>query len=79
MAKVDRLSLNTEDALHIYRQLDERLESCDIPNLYPCTLTLFMAIADRERMLISIRTQQAVEARRVQRLYQRLARANEPA
>lgn len=65
VAKVDRLSRNTEDALYIYRQLDERLESCDIPNLDKFTLTLFMAIADRERMLISIRTQQAVEARRV--------------
>lgn len=65
VAKINRLSRNTEDALHIYKQLDERLESCDIPNLDKFTLTLFMAIADRERVLISIRTQQAIEARRV--------------
>ena len=65
VAKIDRLSRNTENALHIYKELGERLESCDIPNLDKFTLTLFMAIADRERVLISIRTQQAVEARRI--------------
>ena len=65
VAKIDRLSRNTENALHIYKELGERLESCDIPNLDKFTLTLFMAIADRERVRISIRTQQAIEARRV--------------
>ncbi|GAB3901356.1 recombinase family protein [Spirosoma agri] len=65
VAKIDRLSRNTENALHIYKELGERLESCDIPNLDKFTLTLFMAIADRERVLISIRTRQALEARRV--------------
>ncbi|RYC66573.1 recombinase family protein [Spirosoma sordidisoli] len=56
VAKIDRLSRNTEQALAIYRELAGRLESCDIPNLDKFTLTLFMAIADRERELISIRT-----------------------
>lgn len=60
VAKVDRLSRNTEQALRIYRELDERLESCDIPNLDKFTLTLFLAIADRERKLISIRTKAAL-------------------
>jgi len=60
VAKVDRLSRNTEQALMIYRELDGRLESCDIPNLDKFTLTLFMAIADRERELISIRTRGAL-------------------
>ncbi|GAB3047901.1 recombinase family protein [Spirosoma pulveris] len=64
VAKIDRLSRNTENALYIYKELNERLESCDIPNLDKFTLTLFMAIADRERELISIRTRQALEARR---------------
>lgn len=64
IAKIDRLSRNTEQALQIYKDLDERLESCDIPNLDKFTLTLFMAIADRERELIGIRTRQALEARR---------------
>ena len=52
--KLDRLSRNTEQALAIYRELLGRLESCDITNLDKFSLTLFMAIADRE--LISIRT-----------------------
>ena len=56
VAKIDRLSRNTEQALAIYRELTGRLESCDIPNLDKFTLTLFMAIAERERELISIRT-----------------------
>ncbi|GAA4461933.1 recombinase family protein [Nibrella saemangeumensis] len=61
VAKIDRLSRDTEQALWIYRQLDGRLESCDIPHLDKFSLTLFMAIADRERELISIRTRQALE------------------
>lgn len=60
VAKIDRLSRKTEHALEIYSQLDGRLQSCDIPNLDKFTLTLFMAIADRERELISIRTKQAL-------------------
>lgn len=60
VAKVDRLSRDTEQALMIYRELEERLESCDIPNLDKFSLTLFMAIADRERELTSIRTKVAL-------------------
>ena len=65
VAKIDRLSRNTEQALLIYRELDGRLESCDIPNLDKFTLTLFMAIADRERELIGIRTKQALDQKRL--------------
>lgn len=64
IAKIDRLSRKTEDALHIYNILEGRLFSCDIPNIDKFTLTLFMAIADRERELISIRTKQALDAKR---------------
>jgi DNA invertase Pin-like site-specific DNA recombinase len=64
IAKIDRLSRNTEDALLIYRELDGRLESCDIPNLDKFTLTLFMAIADREKELIGIRTKAALQEKR---------------
>lgn len=64
IAKIDRLSRRTEDALTIYQQLEGRLYSCDIPNLDKFTLTLFMAMADRERELISIRTKQALAARK---------------
>jgi DNA invertase Pin-like site-specific DNA recombinase len=64
VAKIDRLSRTTEQALTIYSQLDGRLESCDIPNLDKFTLTLFMAIADRERELIAVRTKGALTERR---------------
>ena len=65
VAKVDRLSRVTEDALSIYNELDKRLVSCDIPNLDKFTLTIFMAIADRERELISVRTKAAYKIKRV--------------
>ncbi len=64
VAKIDRLSRKTEDALYIYNLLNGHLFSCDIPNLDKFTLTLFMAIADRERELISIRTKQALDVKK---------------
>lgn len=64
VAKIDRLSRKTEDALYIYSMLNGNLFSCDIPNLDKFTLTLFMAIADRERELISIRTKQALDVKK---------------
>ncbi|GAB2545349.1 recombinase family protein [Rufibacter soli] len=67
VAKIDRLSRNTEQALRIYSDLEGRLESCDIPNLDKFTLTLFMAIADRERELISLRTKAALDEKIKQR------------
>ncbi len=63
VAKVDRLSRTTEHALDIFAKLDGRLISCDIPNLDKFTLTLYMAIADREREMISLRTKQALTAK----------------
>jgi DNA invertase Pin-like site-specific DNA recombinase len=60
VAKIDRLSRKTEDARNLYNELEGRLSRCDIPNLEQFTLTIFMAIADRERELISIRTKQAL-------------------
>jgi DNA invertase Pin-like site-specific DNA recombinase len=56
VAKLDRLSRTTEDSLDIYSRLNKRLETCDIPSLDKFTLTLFMALADREKELVSIRT-----------------------
>lgn len=64
VAKVDRLSRVTEDALSIYADLDGRLMCCDVPTLDKFTLTLFMAIAERERELIKVRTKQALQAKR---------------
>lgn len=66
VAKIDRLSRTTEHALHIYNELGKRLVSCDIPNLDKFTLTIFMAIADREKELIGIRTKAALKAKKAQ-------------
>ena len=69
VAKVDRLSRKTEDALKIWGQLDQRLFCANLPMSAgdltdKFMLTMFMAIADRERELISIRTKQALQAKR---------------
>jgi len=64
VAKIDRLSRRTEDALQIFADLNGRLWTADVPNLDKFTLTLFMAIADRERELIGIRTSQALQAKK---------------
>jgi DNA invertase Pin-like site-specific DNA recombinase len=71
VAKTDRLSRKTEDALEIFNLLNRRLHSCDIPQekgatMDKFTLTLFMAMADRERELISIRTKQALARKKAQ-------------
>ena len=68
VAKVDRLSRITEHALDVYSLLGGMLYSCDIPctkfaPMDKFTLTIFMAIADRERELIGIRTSQALQAK----------------
>lgn len=67
IAKLDRLSRTTEDILKVFNVLDGYLYSCDIPmqkgqKIDKFTLTLFSAIADREREMISIRTKQALQA-----------------
>lgn len=70
-AKVDRLSRNTEYALNIFSQLGGNLFSCDVPQqvgskMDKFTLTIMLAIADREGELISIRTKSAMK-KKVQR------------
>jgi DNA invertase Pin-like site-specific DNA recombinase len=64
VAKLDRLSRKTEDALDTYARLNKRLIACDIPTLDKFTLTIHMAMADRERELISIRTKAALKVAR---------------
>lgn len=67
IAKIDRLGRVTEDALKVFNILDGMLFACDIPTkpgtrMDKFTLTIFMAIADRERELISIRTIDALSS-----------------
>lgn len=64
VAKLDRLSRDTQHVLTIFSQVQERLISCDIPNVDKFTLTIFAAIAEREREMIGIRTKQALDARK---------------
>lgn len=67
VAKIDRLSRVTEDALAVYSQLGGFLYSADIPMqlgavMDKFTLTIYMAIADRERELIGLRTKAALHS-----------------
>lgn len=71
VAKIDRLGRVTEDALSVFKVLDGMLFACDIPTrpgtpMDKFTLTIFMAIADRERELISIRTKDALASLKAQ-------------
>jgi len=65
VAKIDRLSRNTEQALQVYNDLSGFLFSADIPmqkftTMEKFQLTLLLAFAERERFLISQRTKQAL-------------------
>lgn len=71
VAKIDRLSRVTEHALSIYQEMKGFLFSCDIPMtagaaMDKFTLTIYMAIADRERELIGIRTKAALAMKKKQ-------------
>lgn len=61
VAKVDRLSRDIEHTFKIYKQLNKRLLSCDIPQLDTMTLGIYSTLAQRERELISIRTKSALK------------------
>jgi len=65
VSKADRLSRNVVDALTVYDKLEERLICCDIPNTDKFTLTIIFAVAERERLLIKIRTKEALKAKRI--------------
>lgn len=64
VAKVDRLSRNTEDVLAIYKQLKNRLYCCDLPDVNKFTLTIYAAIADRELELIRLRVKAGLDVAR---------------
>lgn len=62
-AKQDRLSRSVDDCRLILEQLKGKLILCDIPGekLDLFSLTLYAAFSERERMLISLRTSQALQ------------------
>lgn len=68
IAKSDRFR-NTIEALQIYDEMGEgKIYFCDLPHTDKFTLTIFFALAEREAMLISIRTKAAlaVQKRRIE-------------
>jgi DNA invertase Pin-like site-specific DNA recombinase len=68
VAKLDRLSRDVKDTFEILEQLKGKLISCDIPTqngqMDSFMLSIFAGLAQRERELISIRTRQALQAKK---------------
>ena len=66
IAKSDRFR-NTAEALKIYEEMgDGNIMFCDLPTTEKFTLTLFFALAEREALLVSIRTKQALAVKKAQ-------------
>lgn len=64
IAKSDRFR-NTIEALQVYEEMgDGHIMFCDLPHTDKFTLTLFFALAEREALLVSIRTKQALAAKK---------------
>jgi len=66
VAKLDRLSRDVEHIFKIQKQLGEQFKSCDLPSTDSLTLSIFAGLAQREREIISIRTKQALKAKKAQ-------------
>lgn len=66
IAKTDRFR-NTVEALQVYEEMgDGNIMFCDLPHTDKFTLTLFFALAEREALLVSIRTKQALAVKKAQ-------------
>lgn len=64
IAKTDRFR-NTIEALQVYDKMgDGHIMFCDLPSTDKFTLTLFFALAEREALIVSIRTRQALAAKK---------------
>ena len=64
IAKTDRFR-NTIEALQVYDKMgDGCIMFCDLPHTDKFTLTLFFALAEREALIVSIRTKQALAAKK---------------
>lgn len=64
IAKTDRFR-NTIEALQVYDKMgDGNIMFCDLPHTDKFTLTLFFALAEREALIVSIRTKQALDAKK---------------
>lgn len=66
IAKSDRFR-NTIEALQVYEEMGEgNIMFCDLPHTDKFTLTLFFALAEREALIVSIRTKQALAVKKAQ-------------
>lgn len=64
IAKTDRFR-NTAEALRIYEEMgDGNIMFCDLPSSDKFSLTLFFALAEREALIVSIRTKQALAVKK---------------
>jgi hypothetical protein len=63
IAKTDRFR-NTIEALQIYEEMNGKAYFCDLPHTDKFTLTLFFALAEREALMVSIRTKAALKAKK---------------
>ena len=61
IAKTDRCR-DTIEALQLYEEMNGKIYFCDLPHTDKFTLTLFFSIAEREAMIVSLRTKQALAA-----------------
>jgi DNA invertase Pin-like site-specific DNA recombinase len=64
VARLDRLSRNVEHIFRIHNRLGDLFRSCDLPTTDSLTLSIFAGLAQREREIISIRTKQALAAKK---------------
>ena len=66
IAKTDRFR-NTIEALQVYEEMgDGNIMFCDLPHTDKFTLTLFFALAEREALIVGIRTKQALAVKKAQ-------------
>ena len=63
IAKTDRCR-DTIEALQLYEEMDGNIYFCDLPVTDKFTLTLFFSLAEREAMIVSLRTKQALAAKK---------------
>lgn len=76
IAKTDRFR-NTVEALQIYDEMGEgNIYFCDIPHTDKFTLTLFFALAEREALLVSIRTKAALAVNKAKGILSGRANSN---
>src|SRR5574344_180194 len=65
IAKTDRFRTVIE-ALQIFEEMRGDIYFCDLPHTDKFTLTLFFALAEREALIVSIRTKAALAAKKAQ-------------